>query len=63
MTDWNKNIEAVLDNIRINSLYLSNKHKAHEVVLVYCYRPKTKEILQLLLLLFTFLKVFSLKDF
>lgn len=28
MTDWNKNIEAVLDNIRINSLYLSNKHKA-----------------------------------
>ena len=28
MNDWNKNIEAVLDNIRINSLYLSTKHKA-----------------------------------
>lgn len=28
MTDWNNKIEAVLDCIRINSLYLSNKHKA-----------------------------------
>ena len=28
MTDWNNRIEKVLDNIRINSLYLSNKHKA-----------------------------------
>jgi len=26
--DWNKDIEKVLDNIRINSLYLSTKHKA-----------------------------------
>jgi hypothetical protein len=28
MADWNKKIEDVLDNIRINSLYLSSKHKA-----------------------------------
>lgn len=28
MSDWNKKIEAVLDNIRLNSLYLSTKHKA-----------------------------------
>lgn len=26
--DWNRDIEKVLDNIRINSLYLSTKHKA-----------------------------------
>jgi hypothetical protein len=26
--DWNEDIEKVLDNIRINSLYLSTKHKA-----------------------------------
>jgi hypothetical protein len=28
MADWNKKIEDVLDNIRINALYLSSKHKA-----------------------------------
>lgn len=26
--DWNDRIEKVLDNIRVNALYLSNKHKA-----------------------------------
>jgi hypothetical protein len=28
MADWNKKIEDVLDNIRINALYLSSKHKS-----------------------------------
>jgi len=28
LNDWNRDIEKVLDNIRINSLYLSTKHKA-----------------------------------
>ncbi len=26
--DWNEDIEKVLNNIRVNALYLSNKHKA-----------------------------------
>ena len=26
--DWNQDIEKVLNNIRVNALYLSNKHKA-----------------------------------
>lgn len=28
MNDWNSGIEGVLNNIRVNALYLSNKHKS-----------------------------------